>query len=96
MFIYSYVPNELSVQSNNNKTILKGNVSRTLYYIDKETFYPIKMRGESYSTDNPKQKFFIDQRYYDIQFNLIINENIEFNTSHESIVGFEIREMKPE
>jgi len=74
----------------------KGNVSKTLYYIDKETFYPVKMRGESYSTDNPKQKFFIDQRYYDIKFNLIINENIQFNTSHESIVRFEKREMNPE
>ena len=74
----------------------KGNVSKTLYYIDNETYYPIKMRGESYSTDNPEQKFFIDQRYYGIKFNLIINENAEFNTSDESIVGFEKREMKPE
>jgi hypothetical protein len=74
----------------------KGNVSKTLYYIDKETYYPIKMRRESYSTENPEQMVFIDQRYYDIKFNLIINENAEFNTSHESIVGFEKREMKPE
>jgi len=74
----------------------KGNISRTRYYIDKKTFYPIKMRGESYSTDNPKQKFFIDQRYYDIKFKLIINENVQFNTSRESIIGFEKKEMKPE
>jgi hypothetical protein len=74
----------------------KGNVSTTLYYIDKETYFPIKMKSESYSIDNPKQKFFIDQRYYDIKFNLIINENIEFNTSPESIIGFEKRQIKPE
>jgi hypothetical protein len=74
----------------------KGNVSKTYYYIDKETYYPIKMRGESYSTDNPKQKFFIDQRYYDIKFNLAIDENVQFNTSSESIKGFEHKEMKPE
>lgn len=73
----------------------KGNVSKTLYYIDKETYYPIKMMGESYSTDNPKQKYFIDQRYYDIKFNLTINENVLFNTLQESINGFEEIEMKP-
>ena len=74
----------------------KGNVSETLYFIDKETYYPIKMKGESYSTDNPKQKYFIEQRYYDIKFNLTINENDQFNTDYESIVGFEKIEMKPE
>ena len=73
-----------------------GNVSKTLYYIDKETYYPIKIRGESYSADNPEQKFFIDQRYYDIKFNLKIDEVFQFNTSYESIAGFEKIEMKPE
>ncbi len=74
----------------------KGNVTKTLYYIDRETYYPIKMKGESYSTDNPKQKYFIDQSYYDIKFNLTINENAQFHTSQESIIGFEEIEMKPE
>ena len=74
----------------------QGNVSKTLYCIDRETYYPIRMRGESYSKDNPGQSFFIDQRYYDIKFNLIIDENIQFNTTDKSIVGFEKREMKPE
>ena len=53
------------------------------------------MKGESYSAENPKQKMFIDQKYYDIEFNLIIDEDIQFNTSGESITGFEKREMKP-
>jgi hypothetical protein len=74
----------------------QGNVSKTLYFIDKETLYPIRMRGESYSKDNPKQSFFIDQSYCDIKFNLIIDENIQFNTSDKSIEGFEKMEMKPE
>lgn len=74
----------------------QGSVSKTLYFIDKETLYPIRMRGESYSKDNPKQSFFIDQSYYDIKFNLIIDENIQFNTSDKSIEGFENMEMKPE
>lgn len=67
----------------------KGNVSKTIYCIDKETYYPINMRGESYSKDNPKQRYFIDQRYYDIKFNLVIDEDVQFDTSDESIVGFE-------
>ena len=74
----------------------KGNVSKTIYWIDKDTYYPIKMKGESFSIDNPEQKFFIDQKYYDIKFNVDIDEEEQFNTSDESIVGLKIREMKPE
>lgn len=74
----------------------EGSISKTLYFIDKDTFYPIKIKGESYSIDNPNKKMFIDQRYYDIEFNLKINEDEQFNTSDESIVGFEKIEMKPE
>jgi len=74
----------------------EGSISKTLYFIDKETNYPIRIKGESHSTDNPEQKMFIDQRYYDIEFNIIIDEPVQFDTSNESIEGFEIREMKPE
>ncbi len=74
----------------------EGSISKTLYFIDKETYYTIRIKGESYSTDNPEQKMFIDQRYYDIIFNLTIDKDIQFNTSNESITGFEKREMKPE
>ena len=74
----------------------KGNISKTYYFIDKTTFYPIRMKGESYSVDNPLQKMFIDQRYYDIKFNLEINEEEQFNISDESLAGYEEREMKPE
>ena len=73
----------------------QGSISNTFYYIDKETFYPIGMRGESYSIDNPEKKMFIDQRYHDIKFNLMIDDNVQFNTSNESIVGFKEREIKP-
>ena len=74
----------------------QGSISSTIYYIDKETFYPIGMKGENHSIDNPEKKIFIDQRYYDIKFNMMIKENIQFNTSNESIAGFEKREIKPE
>lgn len=74
----------------------EGQCSRTLYFIDKETFYPIGIRGEFYSSDNPDQSVFINQRYYDISFNLPIDGPHEFNTSEESLIGFGITQMKPE
>lgn len=74
----------------------EGSRSIALYFIDKETDYPIRIKGENFSVDNPEQKIFIDQRYYDIKFNLIIDANVQFNTSNESIAGYEKREMKPE
>jgi hypothetical protein len=74
----------------------EGSISKTLYFIDKETNYPIRIKGESYSTDTPEQKMFIDQRYYEIEFNITIDEHFQFDTSNKSIEGFEIREMKPE
>lgn len=72
----------------------EGSISKTLYFIDKETNYPIRMKSESYSIDNPEEKMFIDQRYYDIKFNLNIEDN-QFLTSDESITGFEKTEMNP-
>jgi hypothetical protein len=74
----------------------EGSISKTVYYIDNKTNYPIRMKGEFYSTDNPEQKMFIDQTYYDINFNLKINEDEQFNTTIESIEGYKIVEMKPE
>lgn len=74
----------------------KGSISKTTYFIDKETNYPIKMKGEFYSTDHLEQKVFIDQTYYDIKFNIDINEDERFNTTNESIEGYEKIEMKPE
>ena len=74
----------------------EGSVSKTLYFIDKETYYPIRMIGENYSVENPEQKYFIDQKYYDIKFNIKIDENAQFNTTEKSITRFEKKEMKPE
>jgi hypothetical protein len=74
----------------------KGSISKTLYFIDKNTNYPIRLINEFYSAENPNQKTFIDQRYYDIVFNLTIDWDVQFNTSNESITGFEKKEMNPE
>lgn len=74
----------------------EGSISITLYFIDKERYYPIRIKGENFSVDNPEQKIFIDQRYYDIRFNQEIDEEEQFNTTDESTLGFERVEMKPE
>ncbi len=73
----------------------EGSVSRTIYFIDKHTCYLIKMKGESYSIESPEQKYFIDQKYYDLKFNLKIEDN-QFATSDESTGGYKIQEMIPE
>ncbi len=73
----------------------EGGISRTLFLIDKQTYYPIRMRGENYDRENPEQKYFIDQTYYDIKFNVEIDADIQFNTSDESISGYQINERTP-
>ena len=73
----------------------KGNISITVYCIDKETYYPIRMKGENYSMDNPSQKIFIDQTYYDIEFDIDLSNNNQFNTSQNSFTGFIINEICP-
>lgn len=73
----------------------EGSYSKNVYFIHKETYYPIRMKGESYSVENPDQKMFIDQNYYDIEFNLAIDKDVQFGTSDEIVRGFEIKKMKP-
>lgn len=71
-------------------------IATTVYFVDKKINYPIRMKGEFYSSANPEQKMFIDQTYYDINFNRKINEEEQFNTTNQSIKGYKIIEMKPE
>lgn len=74
----------------------KGSISRTLYFIDKKTYFPLRIKGESFTTESPDQKIFIDQKYYDIEFNPEFDEKVQFNTSEESLTGFDLKEMKPQ
>jgi hypothetical protein len=76
--------------------VLEGNISETLFVIDKRTNYPVRMKGTSYMSDQAERKNFIDQNYYDIVFNPRIDETVYFDTSVESLKGFEIREMQPD
>jgi len=73
----------------------EGKVSKTIYIIDKQTYYPLNVKGENFSTKDPKQVYFMDQTYYDIQFNIEIDHPIQFNTSDEVFSGYEIIERKP-
>ena len=73
----------------------EGSISETLYVIEKKTYYPIRMKGVIYLSDSSEHKMFIDQKYYDIEFNLKIDHAVYFDTSEESLRGFEIKEMRP-
>lgn len=68
----------------------EGLISKTLYLIDKKFYYPLGINKENYSITSPKQKFFINQKYYDIEFNLKIDEDLQFNTSDETFKGFKL------
>jgi hypothetical protein len=72
-----------------------GAISEAIYIIEKQTCYPIKIKAENYSIDNPEEKYFMDQIYYDIKFNLKIDE-VQFSTAVEMMNGYELIEMKPE
>jgi hypothetical protein len=73
----------------------EGLISTNLYVIDKETFYPLRMKGENYLIGSPEEKSFIDQNYSDIKFNIKIDSN-QFDTSPDAISGYKIQEMEPE
>ncbi len=74
----------------------EGNISSTTYFIDKKTFYPIRMTGINFTKRKIlNKKVFIDQRYYDILFNIRIDEEVEFNTTNEVLRGYKVEEMRP-
>jgi hypothetical protein len=72
----------------------KGNNSRTYYFIDKYSYFPVGMRGEFYSSKDPNNISFIDQKYYDINFNMPISNDL-INTSDSLIYGYKINLIKP-
>ncbi len=71
-----------------------GAVSRTVYIIDRQTYYPLGMKAVNHDLSNPDQRFFIDQTYYDIQFNIEIDDKAQFNTSTDSFSGYAIKEIR--
>lgn len=79
-----------------NKLIdMDGNVAITLLNIDKSNYYPIRVKMENYQINNPEAKFYIDQLYYDLKFNINIDDKEQFNTSDEILNGFKVTEKTP-
>ncbi|MGQ8336636.1 hypothetical protein ACUNWD_08805 [Sunxiuqinia sp. A32] len=74
---------------------VENNGSVILLNIDKSDYYPIRVRMEDYKIDNPKERFFIDQLYFDLKFNFKIDDKKQFNTSDEILNGFKIIEKTP-
>lgn len=71
-----------------------GSVSSATYTIDKNTYYPVMINSEFWSAELPESKIFLVQKYYDLEFNLQMDED-QFNTSDSCLSGFTIKEMKP-
>lgn len=63
-------------------------------FIDKLNFYPQRIRMEVYFIDQPAKVYFTDNTFYNIQFNMNLNDSL-FNTSDELLQGFKIEEMMP-
>lgn len=73
----------------------EGSISTTIIFVGKLNYYPIRLRLENTSIDNPQKTFFTDQTYYDLKFNIKIDTARQFNTSNDILIGYKINEMKP-
>lgn len=69
-------------------------VETMILFIDKLSYYPQRIRMEVYFIDNPDNVYFTDNSFYNIKFNLELNDSL-FNTSEKVIKGFRIKEIKP-
>ncbi len=69
-------------------------VETTILYINKLNFYPQRVRTEVYFIDNPNNVYFTDNIFYDIKFNIEINDSL-FNTLDETVKGFTVNGIKP-
>ena len=69
-------------------------VETMILFIDKLSYYPQKIRMEVYFIDNPENIYFTDNTFYNIEFNLELNDSL-FNTAEKVIKGFRIKEIKP-
>lgn len=69
-------------------------VETMILFIDKLSYYPQRLRMEVYFIDNPDNVYFTDNTFYNIKFNLELNDSL-FNTSEKVIKGFRINEIKP-
>ncbi len=75
-------------------TVDTNRVETMVLFIDKLSFYPQTMRMEVYFLDNPDNVYYTDNHFYNIKFNIEINDSL-FITSDNVIEGFTINEIKP-
>lgn len=69
-------------------------VEAMIMFIDKLTYYPQRIRMEVYFIDNPDNVYFVDNAFYNIKFNLELNDSL-FNTSEKVVEGFRLDEIEP-
>ena len=74
---------------------MEGNIPIIILNIDKSNYYPIRVRMENYQTNKPKERFFVDQLYFDLKFNFNIDDKEQFDTSDEILNGFKTTEITP-
>jgi hypothetical protein len=71
---------------NNNLKKYTKIVETSYFYINKNYFYPIKLRFELYDKDDPEKIYFSDHYFFDIIFNPEINNEIFSNFEHNADV----------
>ena len=103
-------PSIVALDQINNKLIAIGEQARQMHGKTHENIKTVRPLRDGVIADfnaaeqmirgmikmiNPKQKFFIDQTYYDIKFNLQIDDNIQFDTFDKQLTGYSIVVMHP-
>jgi hypothetical protein len=78
---------------NNDFTINSGYIETSYFYINKNNYYPQKMRLEISKTDDPKNISFTDHEFYDIRFNQKIEEDI-FSVQQNSMKNYIIQNIE--
>lgn len=75
---------------NRNFTENPGYIGTSYFYINKQNYYPIKIRLELYEKDKPEKVFFTDHQFYNIIFNPDIKEEV-FSNQQKNMENFSIQ-----
>lgn len=73
-----------------------GQGARIILNIDKSNFYPVRVRMENYHLDQANKVFFLDQVYFDLEFNIRKIDSGQFDTSVNKLKGFSLIEKTPQ
>lgn len=78
---------------NNDFTENIGIVETSYFYINKNNYFPIKLRFELYDKDDPEKIYFTDHQFFDIIFNLEINDKI-FSNFKKNFDNYSVQYIK--